>query len=345
MVKYFPAVVIATAVLAAGCGAVNADPTPRPSGSVRAASSQVTATTVANIPLPGKGGHGDVVVTDPGAHAVYVAQSPDNNVVVIDSTTNTVKAVVPGIQAVNGIAYSDQYVFAAEASANAVAVISKSTWQVVATVPAGGKTPDAVYYTRDGSVVVANDDSNNMEVFSGTAPFGVLGSVDLQPSPAKNGPDLGTYAENRDRIYQADDNDVLVIDPRTRKIEKVFTLPLPDGAAAKDMYYEQAHQILWVATSSSEVLAINPDNGKVLSTVKTASGTDQVAADTDQGLLLLGEGKAGAMGVVNLQTHQNIANIATEPNFHTLAYLPGPGLVYAYLNESNVVRVEKLSVQ
>src|SRR5207253_565100 len=125
----------------------------------------------------------------------------------IDTATNTVKAVVPDIQDGNGIAYSDQFVFAAEASADVVAVISKATWQVVATVPSGGKSPDSVWYTRDGSVLVANVDSNNMEAFSATAPFTVLGSFDLQPSPAKNGPDLGTYVDSRDRIYQADDND------------------------------------------------------------------------------------------------------------------------------------------
>ena len=57
-----------------------------------------------------------------------------------------------------------------------------------------------------------------------------------------------------------------------------------------------------MGTSDPRVLAIDPDTGKVVYTVKTASGMDQLAADTDDGLLFLGESKAGVMGVVDLAT-------------------------------------------
>jgi YVTN family beta-propeller protein len=296
--------------------------------------------------LPGKGGHGDVVVADPAAHAVYVAQSPDNNVVVIDTTTNTVKAVVPAIAQANGIAFNDSYVFVAEAASNAVAVIAKPRWQVVATVPSGGKTPDAVYDDpAENSVFVANDDSNNIEQFSASPPFTVAGTLPLQPSPAKSGPDLGTYAPTQHRIYQADDNDVLVIDPKTRTIQKVISLPLPDGVAAKDMYYDPTRNLLWVATSGPQLLALDPANGTVVATVKTTSGADQISADPSRGLLFLGEGKAGVLGVVDIAARHAVTDIKTEPDFHTLDYLPGSDLVYAYLNASNQIAVEKIGQQ
>src|SRR6478672_5816449 len=58
----------------------------------------------------------------------------------------------------NGIAFSDSYVFVAEADAGAVAVIAKPSWKVIATVPSGGKTPDAIYYDpRENSVFVSRD--------------------------------------------------------------------------------------------------------------------------------------------------------------------------------------------
>ncbi len=211
-------------------------------------------------------------------------------------------------------------------------------------MPSGGKSPDALYYDpHENSVFVSNVDTNNMEEFSATAPFGVEGQLNLDPSPAKNGPDLGAYSSAEDKIYQSDDNDVVVVDAKTRTVRQVFALPLSAGATAKDIYYEQAHHVLWVGTSDPTLLGIDPDTGKVLYTVRTASGMDQLAADTEHGLLFLGESKAGVMGVVSLATHKNIADVTTEPSFHTQGYLPGAHLVYAYLNESNAIAIDTVS--
>jgi hypothetical protein len=49
------------------------------------------------------------------------------------------------------------------------------------------------------------------------------------------------------------------------------------------------------------------------------------------------------MGVVDLSTHQNIADVRTEPAFHTEGYLPQAHLVYAYLNTSNKIDVDNVS--
>jgi DNA-binding beta-propeller fold protein YncE len=328
------------AVLTASCATPTATPA-APASQTPAA--KLNITTQKSIALPGVGGHGDEVVVDPGAHSAYVAQSPDNNLVVINTTANSVAAVVPQIASGNGIAFSDSYVFVAQADAGAVAVIAKPSWQVIATVPSGGKTPDAIYYDpRENSIFVTNDDSNNMEQFSATAPFAIEGTLNLDPAQAKTGPDLGTYASADDKIYQSDDNNVDVIDAKTRTIQKVFT-PLSADATTKDIYYDQAHHLLWVGTSDPKVLAIDPDTGKVVYTVKTASGMDQLAADTDDGLLFLGESKAGVMGVVDLATHANIADVKTESGFHTEGYLPSAHLAYAYLNQSNKIEIDNVS--
>jgi DNA-binding beta-propeller fold protein YncE len=333
-------VAITAAVLTVSCAAPTASPVAPTS---QAPAAKVNITTQKTIALPGVGGHGDEIVVDAGAHAAYVAQSPDNNLVIINTISNNVEAVVPQLANANGIAFTDSYVFAAEADAGAVAVIAKATWKVIATVPSGGKSPDALYYDPgENSIFVANHDSNNMQEFSATAPFAIKGALNLGPTPAKSGPDLGTYSSAEDKIYQSDDNNVVVIDAKTRTIQKVFTLPLSADATAKDIYYEQAHHLLWVGTSDPRLLAIDPDTGKVVYTVKTTSGMDQLAPDTDDGLLFLGEGNAGVMGVVDLATHENIVDLKTESAFHTEGYLPGGHLVYAYLNQSNKIDIDKV---
>jgi YVTN family beta-propeller protein len=308
---------------------------------------QVTVSTQKVISLPGAGGHGDVVIVDPTAHTAYISQSPDNNVVVLDTVDNSIKAVIP-VSDANGIAYSTDKVFVASASTNTVAVISKATWKVIATVPSGGSAPDAIYFDPyKDSVFVANVDTSNMEEFSASAPFTVRDTFALPPSPtgSNTGPDLGAYVVASDRIYQSVDNQVQVIDPRTSTITHTFALPLPAGSTAKGMYFDARRHLLWVATGSPEVLALNPETGRVVYTVKTLSGQDQITGDQDQGLLFLGESQAGVMGVVDLATHNNIANVPTESGFHTLNYLPHTGVVYAYYNQSNTIHVDKISTK
>jgi YVTN family beta-propeller protein len=127
---------------------------------------QVTVSTQKVMSLPGVGGHGDVVTVDPAAHAAYIAHSPDDDVIVLDTVHNTIKTVIPNIPSANGIAYTKDNVFVASAPTNSVKVISKATWKVIATVPSGGKTPDAIYVDpHEHSVFVTNDDSSNMEEF------------------------------------------------------------------------------------------------------------------------------------------------------------------------------------
>jgi hypothetical protein len=333
------ATMLTAGALVAGCG--SAAPTPQPAKITTSPTKAVSATTQKSIRLPGKGGHGDVVVADPGAHQVYLAQSPDNNVVVIDTAANTIRTVI-AVPAATGIAYNQDYVFVSETKANQVAIISKATWRVIATVASGGKTPDAIYVdSHDHMVFVSNVGSNNTEYFSESAPFKVLGNIPLQPSKPKAGPDLGTYAPKTNTIYQSDDNDVLAIDAATRTIKKVISLPLAAGAAAKDMYYDPRRDVLWVGTSGKEVLAINPATGSVIANVKTPAGADQVSSD-GAGMLFLGLGKGRVMGVVDMDTHQYLASIPTEADTHTLDYLPNSGLVYVYRNRSNVLDVVKI---
>ena len=330
------------ALLTASCATHTATAPAAGAQFTHAIAPKVAIATAKTISLPGIGGHGDEVVVDPAAHVAYIAQSPDNDVVVIDTAANNVKAVVPQVANANGIAFSDTRVRCrsrcGRCGGHRQTHLEGDRHRALGRKDARRRDD----LLCENSIFVANDDSNNMQQFSAAAPFSVQGTLNLDPAGAKTGPDLGTYSSVDDKIYQSDDNNVDVIDAKTRTIQKVIT-PLSAGATAKDMYFDQAHHLLWVGTSDRDVIAIDPDSGKVVYTVKTASGMDQLAADTDHGLLFLGESKAGVMGVVDLATHQNIADVKTESGFHTEGYLPGSHLVYAYLNTSNTIQVDTVN--
>src|SRR6195952_5851329 len=171
------------------------------------------------INLPGTvGGHGDIVAYDADTKTVWLAQSPDNNVVVIDTTTNTIKATIPNIGNANGIALSPQYAFVADVTNNTTDVIDKHTFQVVAQVHQTGTTPDGVIYIPStNQVAVASDDANVLDFINASGSFTQTASVQLQPNPAVTGPDVPLYVAQKDLIYQPVDQQVDVINPHTHE--------------------------------------------------------------------------------------------------------------------------------
>ena len=115
---------------------------------------------------------------------MWLAQSPDNNVVVIDTTTNTIKATIPNIGNANGIALSPQYAFVADVTNNTTDVIDKRTFQVVAQVNQTGTTPDGVIYIPStNQVAVASDDANVLDFINATGGFERRRACSSNPTP------------------------------------------------------------------------------------------------------------------------------------------------------------------
>ncbi len=184
------------------------------------------------ITLPGTvGGHGDWVTYDASTGYVWLVQSPDNNVVVINTATNQIVSTIPNIGNGNGIALTPNYAFVADVTNNQVDVINKSTFAVVTrlALPTGFTTPDSVTYIPNlNEIAVASDDANQ-EVFINASTLAVSAPLQLTPNPAVAGPDVSTYVPQTGFLYQPDDNVVDVINPSTQQIVATWTL-LPSAA-------------------------------------------------------------------------------------------------------------------
>jgi DNA-binding beta-propeller fold protein YncE len=292
---------------------------------------------VKTIDLPGKGGHGDWVTFDSDTHTAWIVQSPDHNIVVIDADQLTVKGVIGGIEDGNGIAVSDKYAFVADATANKLIVVDKNSLKQVASVDTGGKKSDGVTIdTHTGYVYVANDDSNTETVFEGEAPFKRIGSIDLRPQPAKDGPDVNLYVPGLDRIYQPVDNVVDVIDPNSRKVVDVWDFKLKK--AAKPMVYDSQDKHLIIGSRDKKILLVEP-NGTLAASIPFDGGDiDEIAVDVASRRLFLGD-KSGSAEVIDLDSKQVVDHLKTEKNSHTLAVDPKTHRVFVYLDSSNKVDV------
>jgi YVTN family beta-propeller protein len=290
------------------------------------------------ISLPGGvGGHGDWVAYDPDTKTVWLAQSPDNNVVVIDTTTNTIKATIPNIGNGNGLAFSSQYAFVADVTNNQTDVIDKRTFQVVARVAQTGTTPDSVsYISSTNQVAVASDDKNVEDFLNATAPFAQTSSLQLTPNPAVTGPDVSLYVPSKDLLYQPVDKQMDVINPHTGAI--VATWNLVTTGSVKPAVYDPVTNHFLVGTTNNQMLVVDGNNGTVLSTIAIPGSVDETAIDVSARLAYVGD-KSGVVDLINLDTNQLAGQLPAEVNMHTLTVDPTTHDVYVYENGRNTVDV------
>jgi len=305
----------------------------------QAATSPTQYQLIKTIDLPGgKGGHGDWVTFDRDTNTVWLAQAPDHDVVVIDAKTNTVKKVIDGIEEGNGIALSEHDAFLADGKGNKVVVIDKRNFGKVAEITDVGKTPDGVYWQPDARRLwVVSDDDNELSVFKpAVSSFEKVASFKLQPNPAKDGPDVGTFVASRDSIYQPVDNKVDVINAKTMKIRAVWS-PGVKGST-KTIVYDPKSGHLLVGTTDKDVVILDAKDGRVIATIPVAGSVDQSVVDELARRAYVGD-KAGHVDVIDLDTNQLLTTIASDKDMHTLTIDPRTHAVYVYRDQANKVDV------
>ncbi|HEX4766649.1 MAG TPA: YncE family protein [Lichenihabitans sp.] len=325
---YSPRAVLCTAALLAAAA-------------VPAAAAGSSYKLVKTIDLPGdKGGHGDWTTFNPKTGMVWLSQSPDHNVVVIDTKTNTVAHVIPDVANSNGIAFAGEYAFAADNDSNTIVVIDQKTFEKVATLNPEGKGPDTVNFLSKEGRIYTSSNSDDATVFSDKKPFKMEAKMRLQPDPAKDGPDIAVYVPSKDKIYQPNDNMIDVIDAKTGKILGTWDVGIKGSAKAAAFDGKTNHLI--VGTGDKKVLVIDADTGKVVATVPVAGAIDATIVDETARRAYEGD-KSGVVDVIDLDTNKVVDTIPSEPKMHTLAVDTKTHAVYVYRNESNKVDVFEMA--
>ena len=292
---------------------------------------------VKTIDLPGdKGGHGDWVTFDAQTRTVWLSQSPDHNVVVIDAAANTVKGVVSGIANGNGIALSPSLAFLSDNENDVTVVVDKITLAKVGELKPAGKGPNGTTYVSSTDAVYVSTDSNDMTKFDAKPPFAQEAHFRLQPDPSKGGPDVALYVASKDRIYQPNGIAVAVIDPRADSVVSVWT-PGVQGSTKPIVYDPKTNHFI-LGTTDGKMLVLDGDSGAVIATIPMKGAVDQTVIDPGARRALVGD-RAGVIEVVDLDSNKIVDALPSEKNVHTLAVDLSSHSVYVYRNESNKVDV------
>lgn len=311
-------------------------------GLVSAARAQSEYKLVKTIDLPGdKGGHGDWTTFDPSARTVWLAQSPDHNVVVIDAATNKVKGVIPNIADGNGIALSPDLAFLSDNKNDVTVVVDKSTFKKMGELKPVGKGPNGTTYVSSTNDVYVSTDSNDMTAFGAKPPFAQAAHFKLKPDPSKGGPDVALYVPSKDRIYQPNETAVDVIDPHSNAIVSVWEPGI--HGSAKPIVYDQKTNHFILGTTDKKMLVLDGDSGKVITAIPVQGAVDQTVIDEGARRAFVGD-KAGVIEVIDLDSNKVVDKLPSEKNVHTLAVDTSSHSVYVYRNVSNTVDVfERMS--
>jgi hypothetical protein len=275
------------------------------------ASSDETFTATKAISLPGtqKVTSFDISFVDPRIGNYFLADRTNKSIDIIDTSTNTVAAqYTPGFvgftgnnntSGPNGVLVADHKTIWAGDGNSDVKVIDLGTGSLLADIKTGGtQRADELCFDRaDRVIMIANDADTPFPfvTFIDADSYAVLGRITMDGTggtpKATNGIEQCQWNARNGKIYlnipevngPGDDSvpgAVVVIEPRQRKIEHVYTIPINSCAGPQGMALGPDGQILLGCnapgpTGNAPTAVIN-EHGDVVATLNNESGSDEV---------------------------------------------------------------------
>jgi YVTN family beta-propeller protein len=328
----YPLVVTGLTALSVGGCSSNATNTSQSSGqsSVQASGSsgtpaaapKVTATiTVGKSP--------DSVAVDSGAKIVYVTNSGDDTVSVIDAASNAVKTSVKVGKKPEGIAIDSQAkkaVVTNNGDDGSVSIIDTVSNAVVGAPIKVGKSPEAVAVDpASHTAYVGNEGDASVSVID-TAAGTVTATVPVGKKPDGVAADLATHSVY---VANAEDNSVSVIDMVSRQV--AATIPVGRGPDEVQLVNGSAY----VTTAGDNSLSvIDTASRKVIETTPVGKTPDGWVADPGTHTAYITNSHDDSMSVVDAQARKITATVKVGKGPDGIAVDTATHIVYT-VNEGD----------
>jgi|GEM_PF-5554231 len=303
---------------------------------VLAGTPTATGTFVAIITATNAGGTGTqgVSITVTAQPFAYISNQSNNNVSVINTTTNTLVATVPVGDNPTGVAVhpGSARVYVANENSATVSVINTATNTVVAVVPVGS-FPRGVAVLPDGSrVYVANIVGNNVSVIN-TATNTVVAVVPVGSSPAG----IAVHPDGS-RVYvtNTSSNSVSVINTATNTVlATVLVGSEPHGVAV----HTDGSRVYVTNRAGGSISVLNTATNTVLATVGVGTTPNGVAVHPDGSGVYVANTGSGNVSVINTATNAVTATVGVGSAPFGVAVHPDGSRVYVANNGTNNVSV------
>jgi len=272
----------------------------------------------------GGGGGWDYVYIDSAANRLYVSHT--NQTEVIDTATHKLVGTIPDTTGVHGIAIATDLGkgFTSNGRANNVTIFDLKTLMATGKVDTG-MNPDAILYEPDSHrLFTFNGRSKDATVIDAKA-----GTV-IATLPVGGKPEFAQY-DGKGKVYVniEDTSEIVELDAAKAAITKRIKLAPceePSGLAI-----DRQKRRLFAVCSNKLMAVVDPDAGKVLTTLPIGTGADGAAFDN--GFAFSSNGGDGTMTVVQetspgkfevvetVATARTARTIGADPKTHKL-YLP-----------------------
>lgn len=227
---------------------------------------QLGYTQIAEIPVGGAVSF-DYLNVDSAAHRLYLTHSTE--VVVIDTSSNTVVGRIPAGPRVHGIAMTPgDRGFITNGGEDTVSIVDLKTLKTIAKVPTGGANPDAILYEPTHNEVYAFNHTGHSATVIDAASGEVVAMIPLAGSAESGQSDA---ALGRVFVNIEDEDSIDVIDMASHEVVDHWSVA--PASSPTGMAIDPATHRIFVGGGPSQVM-IDATNGRVVASVAICRGTD-----------------------------------------------------------------------
>ena len=266
------------------------------------------------VKLGGEGGW-DYLTYEDGADRLFITRG--NRVMVVDTKTLKPTSEIADLSGVHGVAIAAELGkgFITSGGDNMLAVFDLKSLKVTEKVKVGER-PDAILYDPSSKrIYTFNAKSQDTTVVDAKANK-VVGTVPLGGKPE------GAVADGKGNVFVniEDRSEIVRID--TTKLELAEHYPMAGCEDPSALAFDAAHRRLFAGCASKVVAVVDPDAGRLITTVEIGGGVDAGTFDPKTQRIFMSCGADGVVTVIHEDSpdkYSVVQNVATAKGARTMA--------------------------
>jgi len=274
------------------------------------------------VKLGGEGGW-DYLAYDGDAKRVFITRG--THVMVVDAKTLKATDDITGLAGIHGVALAPELGrgFITSGGDDMLAIFDLKTLKVLDKVKVGGR-PDAVLYDASAKRVYTFNAKTQDSTVVDAATGKIVGTVPLDGKPETG------VADGKGNVYVnlEDRSEIVRIDTTKLKVAEHYPMAGCDEPSA--LAIDVAHRRLFAGCASKIVAVVDPDAGKLVTTVDICSGVDAGAFNpkTQQIFMSCGDGMLTVIHQDSPGKYSVVQNVPTAKGARTMALDTESNTVY-----------------
>ncbi len=275
------------------------------------------------VKLGGEGGW-DYLTFDPVGNRIFITRG--NHVMVVDAKTLKPSGDITDLSGTHGVALAQELGrgFISSGGDNMMVIFDLKTLKVIDKVKVGER-PDAILFDASSKRVYTfnakTQDSTVVDATTGK----VIGSVPLGGKPETG------VADGKGNVYVniEDRSEIVRIDTKNLTVAEHYPMAGCEDPSA--LAFDVAHRRLFAGCASKIVAVVDPDAGKLVTTVDIGGGVDAGAFNPRTQQIFMSCGADGVLTVIHEDTpdkYSVVQTVPTEKGARTMALDEKSNTVY-----------------